>query len=166
MGLVVVGVDLAVHDAFNLVCVQIARDHHAQIVGDELDHMMVTAHVWKLLENCRAVRVFNILLDGHQPLFTGLLQDVVQQGQELHISRLGVLATLKQGWHGLQGGLEHFRLVVDDKRPQGTAQNRHELGWQGFDDDGHVAAVDGIGAEDARQSHDVADDYKHDVDFA
>jgi len=38
---VVVGFDFAVHDGFDLMGVQVARDHHAQIVGNELNDVMV-----------------------------------------------------------------------------------------------------------------------------
>ena len=54
--LVVVGLDLAVHQALDLVRVQVARDHHAQVVGDELDHVVVAADRRVLLEQRRLVR--------------------------------------------------------------------------------------------------------------
>ena len=82
MCFVMVGVNFAIHQVFNLVGVEVACDHHAQIVGDELHHMVVMGQVWVFVEQTRVVRVFHILLDGHQAIFASFLQDVVQQGEQ------------------------------------------------------------------------------------
>ena len=41
LALVVVGLDLVVHQVLDLERVQVAGDHQAQVVGDELDHVVV-----------------------------------------------------------------------------------------------------------------------------
>jgi hypothetical protein len=73
-----------------------------------------------------SVRVLDVLLDGHQAFLAGLLQDVVQQRQQLHVARLGVLAALEAAAQARDGGLDHLHLVVGQEGAhRGTADGDH-----------------------------------------
>jgi hypothetical protein len=118
VGLLVVGVDLAVHQRLDLVRIEVARHHHAQVVGDELDHVVVVAHRRVLLEQRRVVRVLDVLLDRHQAFLARLLQDVVEQRQQLHVARLGVLAALEAACPGSQVALSTFIWLLTRNAPR------------------------------------------------
>jgi hypothetical protein len=111
--LLVVGVDLAVHQRLDLVGIEVARHHHAQVVGHELDHMVVVPDVGYFLKISDSCGVFDVLLDRHQAFLAGLLQDVVEQRHQFHVARLGVLGALERLGDQRDGGLEHLGLVVD-----------------------------------------------------
>jgi hypothetical protein len=163
VGLGVVGVDLGVHQGLDLVRVQVAAHHHAQVVGDEVGHVVVVAHVGVLLEQRRVVRVFNVFFDRHQALFAGLLQDVVEQRQQLHEAGLGVLASLEAHANARHRGLDHVHLVVGQKGPQCSAKDGGQFEGQRLQDDAHVAAVRDVHAKNARQHEHPTDDDKHGV---
>ena len=160
-GLVVVGLDLVVHQAFDLVRVQVARDHHAQVVGDELRDMVVVAHHRVLLEQRRAVRLFHVLLDRHQAFLARLLQDVVHQRHQLHVARLGVLAALEALAQAARRGLQHLGLVVGDEGAERRAADGCHLEGQRMQHHGDVAAVRDEHAEHGRQRDDPANDDEH-----
>ena len=94
MGFCMVGVDFGIHQRFDLVRVQVARHHHAQVVGGELDHMVVISHHGVFLEDFGFVGRFHIFFNRHQALFAGFLKDLVQHRQQFHVACLGVLAAL------------------------------------------------------------------------
>ena len=161
MGLLVVGFDFAVHQRLDLVRIEVARHHHPQVVREELDHVVIAAHCRVFLEDFRLGGRFHIFLDGHQPLFAGLLQNVIEHCHELHVTRLGVLGALERHGYRRHRGLEHLGLVVDHKRAQRTAENRHDLEGERLQDHGNVAAVQDIHPEDAPEDDDVTDDDEH-----
>jgi hypothetical protein len=118
MRLLVVGIDFTVHQGLDLVGIEVARHHHAQVVGHELHHMVVAAHRGVLLEYLGLVGRLDVLLDRHQALLAGLLQDVVEQRHQFHVARLGVFGAFERLRDQLDGGLEHLGLVVDDEGAQ------------------------------------------------
>ena len=157
----VMGLDLAVHQALDLVRVEVARDHHAQVVGDELDDVVVGADDGVLLEQRRAGRILDVLLDRHQAFLARLLQDVVEQRHQLHVARLRVLRALQHARDRGEGRLQHLGLVVDREGAERAAQDRHQLGRQGVQDHADVAAMDDVGAEDAPHRDGVTDQNDH-----
>ena len=161
MFLGVVRLDLGVHQRLDLVRVEVARDHHAQVVGDELDDVVVVADDGVLLEQRGAVRILDVLLDGHQAFLARLLQDVVQQRQQFHVARLAELAALEAGAQALHRALDHLHLVVGQERSARRAEDRDELHRQRVRNDGDVAFFGDVHAEDATQCDDPADDHKH-----
>ena len=161
--LLVMGVDLAVHQRLDLMGVQVARHHHAQVVGDELRHVVVVADHRVFLEQRRSVRLFHVLLDRHQAFLAGLLQDVVHQRHQLHVARLGVLAALEALAQALGRGLQHLGLVVGDERAEGRASNGRHLEGQCLQHHGDVAAVRDEHTENGRQRNDPANDDEHEL---
>ena len=161
MCLLVVGVDFAVHQRLDLVRIEVARHHHAQVIGHELNHMVIAAHRGVLFENLGFVGRLDILFNGHQPLFAGLLQDVIEHRHQLHVACLGVFGALERHGNGRCRGLEHLGLVVDHKGPERTAQNGDDLEGQGLQDHGNISTVQHIHAEDTAEADDVTDDDKH-----
>ena len=158
---VMVGLDLAVHQAFDLVGVEVARDHHAQVVGDELDHMVISTDHRVFLEDRRVVRVFDVLLDRHQPFLAGLLQEVVEQRHQFHVARLAVLAALEARAQAFDGGLDDFHLVGGQERTQCCAEDGDRFERQRLQDHLDVSTVNDVHAKDADHGKAPTDEYEH-----
>ena len=164
MGLGMMGFDFAVHQRLDLVRVEIARDHHAQIVGQKLDDMVVGHQLRIVLKHRRRLRIFHIGLDRHQAFLARLLQQLVQKRHHFHIARLVIARGLERRGNRLGRGLEHLGLVADDESAQGATANGHHLERQRLDKNAHAAAVQHIHAEDAAEGDDITDENKHDAD--
>ena len=141
--------------------IQIARDHQAQVVRHELHGVMIIADRGELLENRRVLGVFNVILDRHQPFLAYLLEDVVEQRHQLHVTRLGVFRAFQQRGERGQGRLQHLGLVGHDECAERATADGHELGGHRRDDHVDVAAMNDVRTEDATHCDGVADDYQH-----
>ena len=73
-----VGLQLLLEQALELVRIEVAADHQAQAVGDEFDQVMIGQDVRIVLEQGAAVGRLEVALDGHQAVLADLHQDVVQ----------------------------------------------------------------------------------------
>jgi hypothetical protein len=96
-----------------------------------------------------------------QTFLAGLLQDVVHQGQQLHVARLGVLAALEAAQRARNGRLDDRHLVVDQKRAQRGTANHGHFPRQRLQDRTHVAAVGDEHPEHGTQCDDPTDDDEH-----
>lgn len=160
----VVGFHLVVHQGLDLMGVQIARHHHAQIVGDELHQMLVRQQLWILLEDLRVVRLFHIHFDGHQTFFAGFLQQVIQQSQQAHKARFGVFGAFERRWNGLDRGFEHLGLVTHDECANRRTTNGGHFKGECFGQYAHVSAMQGVDTENAAKGDDVTNKDKHVAD--
>ena len=129
----------------------VGNDHH---VVEFITDMVVIAHGGVLLEQRRAVRILDVLLDRHQAFLARLLQDVVEQGEQLHVARLAELAALEALPQALDRGLHHLGLVVGQEGAACRAEDGDHLERQGVQDHADVAAVHDVHAEDAGQCED------------
>jgi hypothetical protein len=150
---VVVGFDLAVHERFDLVGVEVARDHHAQVVGDELHHVVVGADGGVFFENLGLLGFFDVFFNRHQPFFAGFLEDVEHQRHELHVARLGVFAALEAGTQARHGLLDHLHLVVGQEGAHSGAPDGQHFPGEGLQDYTDVSAVDDEHPEDTAETH-------------
>ncbi len=141
--------------------IEVARHHHAQVIGHELDHMVVAAHRGVFGEYFRLCRRLHILFNRHQPLFAGLLQDVIEHRHQLHVARLGVFGPLERHRDGLHGGLDHLGLVVDDKRPHRRTADGGHFKRQRLQHHANGPAMQDEHAKDADQADDVTNDDEH-----
>lgn len=164
VGFLVVGFDFVLHQRLNFVRIEIAGDHHPQVVGDEFHQMVVGQDVRVLLEQRRFVGLFHVRLDGHQAFLAGLLQQVVQQGQQAHEPGFGVLGAFDGQRNGSCCGLQHLGLIAHDEGAKRPATNGGHFKRQCLAQHGHVATVQSVDAEDAAEGHEVTDEDKHGED--
>jgi hypothetical protein len=82
MGFAVMGLEFVFEQAFKLVRIEIAADDEPQADGDEDEHEVVGKYVRVLLQERAFLRVREIVLDGHDAVFTHLDQNVEQQIQK------------------------------------------------------------------------------------
>ena len=141
--------------------IQVARQHHPQVVGHELDHVVVVANRRVFLEQRRGLRVLHIAFDGHQPILARFLEDVELQRQQVHVARFGVLAAFEGLAYAAQRFAQHLGLVADGERTQGAAADDQDLDRQGLEDDPDIAARDQVSAKDAEEREPVTQDHPH-----
>ena len=94
MAFLVMGLQFAVNQRFNFIRVEVARDHHAQIVGQELCQVVVFDNVRIRLKQLGFVGRIDVLFNRHQAFLAGFLQNVKQQGHQLQVAFFGVNRTL------------------------------------------------------------------------
>jgi hypothetical protein len=117
MRLVVVGLDLHVHQVLDLECVQVAAHHHAQVVGHELDRMVIGGNARVLGEDRAGVGVLDVVLDRHQALLAHLGEDLEQQREQINVKGLVVLRALHHLRQRPQRALSAFGPLLATKPP-------------------------------------------------
>ncbi len=150
---VVVGLDLVVHQVFDLEGVHVARHHEAQVVGHEFHDMVVGQHRRVFREQGRGFRLLDVAFDRHQAFLADLGQHVEQERHQLHVHVLGVVGTLEDGREGLHGGLDRLAVVTDEECADRGAADHQEL--QRLEQRCQVAAAEGEAAEHGSADDDV-----------
>ena len=159
LALVVMRLDLHVHEIFDLERVEIAADHEPQIVGQEL-HPMVIRQDARILRKDRALlRIVDVRFDRHQAFFAHLREDVVQQREQLQKKRLVVLGALEHVRQRLQGALDDLARVRHEKSTGRRAEDHDQ--FDRLHERTEMAACEGESSEHRRQNDDVADQYEH-----
>ncbi len=92
--LLVMGLEFLVHQRFHLVDVVGAQRHHAQVVAEEFDGVVVVGECREALEDRRAFGVFDMRLEGQQALGLHQLEQAELQAEQLDIGRLVVARAL------------------------------------------------------------------------
>ena len=157
----VVGFHFVVHQVLDFQGIEVAGNHHPQIIGDELDEMVVGQQFGVTGEQRAALGLFDIVLDGHQALFPGLGEDVVEHGHDRQVALLGVFGALEGGGDGPHGSLQVLAGVGHDERAEGGATDHQQ--FQGLEQGADVSACHGVAANDGAHHYDVSDDDKHAV---
>jgi len=132
-----------------------------QVVGDEFHDMVITGDFRISRKDGRFGRRLDVFFDRHQAILAGLLQDVVEQGHQRQVTRLGVLGALERSGDRLAGRLQHLGLVVHHEGPECAAADHQHLDGQRGQYHGNVAAVDDEAAEHTAQRNEITDDDKH-----
>jgi len=160
LGLGVVGVDLVVHQVLELERVHIARHHQAQVVGDELEHVVVGQHQRVLGEQLALLGLLDVALDGHHAVAADLVEQREQQQHQLEIERAVVARALEQGRQRLHGGLDRLAVVAGNEGAEGGATDHQHL--QRLEKHDDVAASQGKAAQHRSHHHDIAQNHEHD----
>ena len=154
LGLVVVGLDLVVHQVLDLERVHVAADHQAQVVGDELEQVVVAQHLRVRGEDRALLRRLDVALDRHQPFLAHLAQDVVEKGHQFHVQRLVVPAALEARRQRGQRRLDRLGRIADDEGA-GRRPADHQQ-FERLEQRGEVPAGEREAAEHRAQHRDVA----------
>jgi len=77
VGLLVMGLQLHVHEILQLHGIGVAVHHEAQVVGDELEGVMVGQDLGVTLEDGALGRGLHVLLQGHEAVFARLVEQLV-----------------------------------------------------------------------------------------
>ena len=129
LAFLVVGLDLVVHQVLDLERVQVAAHHQAQVVGEELEHVVVGERSRGYLANSGlCVGLLDVVFDRHQAFLAHLGQDVVEQRHQLHVHGLGVLRSPSASiGSAFSVALIAFDGVADEERAGGGAADHQQL---------------------------------------
>ncbi len=121
------GFDVLVHQGFQLKRRQVARGNDAQIVADEFQQNVLVGDAGITIENITFAGVFHILLDGHQTVAAGLVEQLIEQRQQIHIQCLAIAPPQKGVDHRLEHLFHHVRWVRHNKGTKGGATDDQQL---------------------------------------
>ena len=138
-GLVVVGLQLVLQQAFQLVRVEVAAGNQAQAVGDELHHVVVGHHDGVFLENVALGRVFDVPFDGQDAVFAGHDENVVNELEQLDVFLAPVTRALDQAQRTRKGVFHDFQGVADEEGAERRATDDHH--FKRVPEQQHVAAT-------------------------
>ena len=100
LGLVlVVHVDLAVHQPLEIVRRHAAHQYQSQGVAQELDRVVLVKDRGILLEERAVLGLLDVRLDRDQSVLAGGLEELVQQAQRLEVELLAERGGCEQGAH-------------------------------------------------------------------
>ena len=121
----VVGLKLGVDQRFDLVRVFGAERHHAQIVAQELDRVMVVLELRELGEERALVRLFHMLLKGQHALGLRQTENLIKHRQQFQIIGLLVVGTFQRAFERCCRGFQTGLRAADDERADGRAKNNN-----------------------------------------
>ena len=81
--------DFHVHQAFNFNRIQIATDHHAQVIGDEFHDMVVILQRRILAKNWAGMGILDIRFDRHQAFLAHLGKNFIKHRQQVDVQGFG-----------------------------------------------------------------------------
>ena len=117
-----------VEQTLELVRVEVAADHQAQTIGDELEHVVVGDDARISAEEFAFRGVFDVRLDREQTLFTGFHQQVEHQLQQIDIGIAGIGGRLEQADCVVERRLDDLQGVAGDEGAQCGTDDHHDLG--------------------------------------
>ena len=136
-----------------------AGDGHAQRVTNEIANMMVLEE-GGILGKYRALGgFFHVRFEGHQPVFTGLIEQVVQHFQSVNVSLLAELGAAEDAPDAAPDLLEDVEWISDQKSTDGRAADCDQ--FRRLNQDAKVAVLHEVASHDATEDHDDADNGKH-----
>ena len=150
-----VSLDFDIHQILDFDGVEIAADHHAQIVCDEFHYMMIRRQNGVLTENRAFMRIFDIVLDRHQSLFAHFGQHLEQHGKKIDVERLVVFRALEKTGQCANCRLDDLEVVSGDETTDRQANDRNVFER---DPQSRQTSMDRIGSKCRSQNDDVADD--------
>ena len=147
---VMVGLDLVVHQVFDLERVQVAAHHEPQVVGDELDHVMVGEDPGIFGEERAFLGLLDVALDRHQAFLADLREDVVEERHQLHVHVFRVDRAFEHRRQRLEGRLDRLGAVADEESAGRGAADHQQL--DRLEQRAQMAAGQGEAAEDRTQT--------------
>jgi hypothetical protein len=91
----VVGFDLVIHQVLDLEGVQVAADHEPQVVGDELENVMIREYARVLREELALLGLLHVGFDRHEAFLAHFGEHVVEQRHQVHVHGLTVRGTFE-----------------------------------------------------------------------
>jgi len=149
---VVVGLQLLLHQGFDLLNIERTTQHHAQVVANEFGQVMVFGDAGVFFKQRTGFRLFNVGFQGHQAIATNLLQNFKHQAQEVHALALGRCRRFERLGQSSECGLQVSSRVTGNEIAHGQTHNTQHLGR--LPKHPHVSAVKGVPQQGTAQSDD------------
>lgn len=123
--LVVMGFDFDVHQIFDFHGIEVAADHHAQIIGDEFHHVMVVGNRRIFAENRTFVGIFDIVFNRHQTFLAHFREHFEKHRQKINIGRLVVFRPLEEAGQRAHGSLDNLDVITGKEAAKRQTDDRH-----------------------------------------
>ncbi|MCY1443401.1 hypothetical protein D9M71_598140 [compost metagenome] len=160
MRLVLERLDLVEHQLVELVGAHVAADHQAQVVGEEIHDHRIVEQLRVLGEHRAFGRIVDVPLDGQHAVAARFGQQLVLQGQHLHVHRLVVLEAALEGGGSLEGALDRLTVVGGQECAQCRTADDQHLGR--LVQRTETATGQHVAAEHGDEDHGESDHDQHD----
>ncbi len=128
-GLGVVLFQLQFQQRLQLMRLDVAADHQAQAVGDEVDQVVVGLHLGVVAEQRALGWAFDVVFQRHEAFAAGLVEQFIEQAEHIDVVLLLVARALEHANHGLQGLLDRLgRRAHQESAERGTADDDQLVG--------------------------------------
>ncbi len=124
---VMVLLQLQFQQRFQFMRFDVAADHQAQAVGDEVHQVMVGEHLGVLVEQIARGRGVHVRFQRDETLAARLVQQLVHQGQHVQVVGRLVFVALEHRGDAGEGRLHHLGRVAHQERAQRGAADDHQL---------------------------------------
>ena len=159
--LVMVLLELLLHGVLDLVGVLEVHGHHAKGVADEIDCEVILHDLGEAAEQGRLVRIFDVALEGDDPLGLHGLGQKEQEGEQVLVVGSLPLGSGEDLGQAAADALDDIQGAADQERGYGCAHDGAHLVGRGGNDHVHLAAGDDVEPEHADEEQDNADDLEH-----
>src|SRR5690554_4761826 len=160
MRLFMMGRNFSVHQGFDFERIQISADHHAQIIRQKFDRMMIGQYIRIALKKCARFWRLDIVLDRHQPFLAHFGEHLVQQTQQIDVERLVVAFPAQYARGRAQRALDDARRGPADEGTDHQTENRYVFDRH---PQRHYVSVQGIGSDRSEQDDHIANCKQHGV---
>src|SRR5579864_1728421 len=103
-------------------------DGHAQRVADKIANVVILEECRVLGKNSTLLRLFDVGFQGHESIFAGLVEQVVQHFQSVDIGLLAELRTAKDAGDSPRDLLQDVQGIGDQQSAYGGASDDHQFG--------------------------------------
>ncbi len=139
----------------------VAADHQAQAVGDEVHQVMVRQHLRVLVEQIAGGRVVHVRFQRDEALAPRLVQQFVHQGQHVQVVARLVLVALEHRGDAGEGRLHHLGRIAHQERTQRGAADDHQ--FERLPERGEFSVRGDEAAQHAGDDDQDSDDDEHGV---
>ncbi len=145
-----------------LVRLDVAADHQAQAIGDEIDQVVVGLHLGVVGEDAAFGRALDVVFQRHEAFPARLVEQFVEQAEDVDVVLLLVARALEHAHGGLQGLLHGFDRGADQERAQRRTADDHQ--FIGLPQRAEFAVRADVAAEHAEDDDEKSNDDEHGAD--
>src|SRR5712691_2133118 len=136
-----------------------SSNRHTQGITDKVTDVMVFENGWAFGEQLTFVRLFHVTFEGHQPVFTGLVQQVVHHFEGIDVSLPGVFGASENAANPAGNLFKDVERIGDKDGTDGRAADGDE--FRGLNEDTKIAVLHQIAGHYTAENHDNADNREH-----
>ena len=137
-----------------------AGNGHAQGIANKVPDMVILENCWRLGEQRTLVRFFDVVLEGHQSVFAGFVEQVIHRLQRIDVGLLVVFGAGENASNPCGNLLEDVKWIGDEDGADGRTANGDK--FRGLNQDAEIPVLHQIAGDDAAEHNDNADDGEHD----
>jgi hypothetical protein len=150
----VMRLDFLVHQAFDFERIHVAAHHQTQVVGQELDDVVVGENLRVLGEDRAFRRIVDVRFERQRAFLARFGQQDVEERHQLHIDVLVVLGSFEEGRNNAQRRLDRLHSVTENERAEARAGDHQH--FNRLQQRAEMAAFQRVTAENGQQRHECS----------